>query len=355
MSRQPVPWRTLAKLAVFVAAAALATIIVTASLLNLSSQPQTGYSALFTNASGLQPGDFVDIAGVQVGTVTGVQLQGRVALVNFTADNDQQLTTTTHANVDYANLLGQQLIALEPGSKPGTPLSPGAQIPVSRTAPALDLTGIFNGFQPLFAALTPHQVNELTASIIQIFQGESGNVSNLVTQTASITENLAQRQQIIGEVIDNLSAVAGTLDAHDQRLGSMIDQFDGLVSGLAGERGQIGTTVDSLSGLTQAVSGLLSQSQPTLDQAINAVVSASHTAAQDQSGFDGVLANLPAFIETLVKVANSGSFLNVYICNLTINVQGTVNLNVLTGQPGLPLTLPSGPVGNQSVHTANCA
>ena len=77
MSRQPVPWRTLAKLAVFVAAAVLATIIVTASLLNLSSQPQTGYSALFTNASGLQPGDFVDIAGVQVGTVTGVQLQGR--------------------------------------------------------------------------------------------------------------------------------------------------------------------------------------------------------------------------------------------------------------------------------------
>ncbi len=70
------------------------------------------------------------------------------------------------------------------------------------------------------------------------------------------------------------------------------------------------------------MSGLLTKSQPTLDQAINAVVSASHTAAQDQSGFDGVLSNLPAFIETLDKVANSGSWLNVYICNLTLNVQG---------------------------------
>ena len=246
MSRQPVPWRTLAKLAVFVAAAVLATIIVTASLLNLRSEPQSGYSAVFTNASGLQPGDFVDIAGVQVGTVTGVQLQNRLALVHFTADSDQQLTTTTHANVDYANLLGQQLIALVPGSTPGRRLAPGAQIPPSRTAPALDLTGIFNGFQPLFSALTPRQVNELTASIIQIFQGESGNISNLVTQTASLTENLAQRQQLIGEVIDNLSAVAGTLDNHDQQLVTMIDQFDSLVTGLANERGQIGTTVDSL-------------------------------------------------------------------------------------------------------------
>jgi phospholipid/cholesterol/gamma-HCH transport system substrate-binding protein len=355
VSRQPVPWGTLAKLGVFVAVAVLATVIVTASLLNLRSEPQTGYTALFTDASGLQPGDFVDIAGVQVGTVTGVQLQGRLALVNFSADSDQRLTTTTHADVDYANLLGQQLIALVPGPTSGTPLAAGAQIPVSRTAPALDLTGIFNGFEPLFAALTPQQVNELTASIIQIFQGESGNVANLVTQTASLTENLAQRQQLIGQVIDNLSAVAGTLDAHDEQLVTMIDQFDNLVTGVANERGQIGTTIDSLSGLTQAVSGLLTESQPTLDQAINAVVSASHTAAQDQSGFDGVLSNLPAFIATLDKVANSGSWLNVYICNLTINVQGTVNLNVLTGQPSLPLTLPSGPVGNQSVHTANCS
>jgi phospholipid/cholesterol/gamma-HCH transport system substrate-binding protein len=206
----------------------------------------------------------------------------------------------------------------------------------------------------LFAALSPNQVNQLTASIIDVFQGESGTVSALVTQTAALTTNLAQRQQLIGQVIDNLSSVAGTLDAHDTQLVSMIDQFDGLVTGLAGERPQLGSAIDSFAGLSSAVSSLLSQSQPTLDQAINAVVSASHTAAQDQAGFDGVLANLPAFITVLDKVANSGSYLNVYICNLTIHVQGTIDANLLTGQPSLPLTLPSGPVGDQTQHTANC-
>ena len=92
----------------------LATVVVTASLLNLSSTPQAAYSATFTNASGLQPGDFVDIAGVAVGRVTGVRLQGTEALVNFTADDNQPLTTTTHVRVEYANLLGQQLLALVP-------------------------------------------------------------------------------------------------------------------------------------------------------------------------------------------------------------------------------------------------
>ncbi len=354
MSRQPVPWRTLSKLAAFVVVSVLATVIVISSLLNLSSSPTTGYAALFTNASGLQPGDFVDIAGVQVGTVTGVRLQGDEALVNFTADTDQPITTTTHANVDYANLLGQQLLSLQPGKVAGRPLRAGAVIPTSRTAPALDLTSIFNGFQPLFAALSPSQVNQLTASIIDVFQGESGTVSGLVTQTAALTENLAQRQQLIGTVIDNLSSVAGTLDTHDQQLVTMINQFDGLVTGLAGERTQLGSAVDSFSGLTTAASSLLGQSQPTLDQAINGLVSAAHTAAQDQSGFDATLSNLPAFISVLDKVADSGSYLNVYICNLTINVQGTIDVNVLTGQPSLPLSLPSGPVGDQSQHTANC-
>jgi phospholipid/cholesterol/gamma-HCH transport system substrate-binding protein len=354
MSRQPVPWRTISKLAVFLVVSILATVIVTSSLLNLSSSPRTGYTALFTNASGLQAGDFVDIAGVQVGTVTGVRLQGNQALVNFTADTSQPLSTTSRAVVAYANLLGQQLLSLQPGKKAGRPLRAGAVIPTSRTAPALDLTSIFNGFQPLFAALTPKQVNQLTASIIDVFQGESGTVSGLVTQTAALTENLAQRQDLIGQVIDNLSSVAGTLDTHDQQLVNMINQFDGLVTGLAGERDQIGSVVDSFNGLTTALGSLLTQSQPTLDQAINGLVSAAHTAAQNEAGFDATLANLPAFIATLDKVANSGSYLNVYICNLTIQVQGTINVNLLTGQPSLPLTLPSGPVGDQSQHTANC-
>ena len=355
MSHQPVPWRTLSKLALFVAISILATVIVTASLLNLSSKSQVGYAATFTNASGLQPGDFVDIAGVQVGTVTSVRLQADdTALVQFSADADQPVTTTTKAAIAYANLLGQQLLALEPGRTPGRQLAPGGMIPSSRTSPALDLTSIFNGFQPLFAALSPPQVNQLTASIIDVFQGESGTIAGLVTQTASLTSNLAQRQQLIGQVIDNLSAVAGTLDTHDSQLVNMINQFDGLVTNLAGERTQLGSAIDSVSGLTSAASSLLTQSQPTLDQAINAVVSAAHTAAQDQGGFDAVLSNLPSFIEVLDKVADSGSYLNVYICNLTINVQGTIDLNILTGQPGAPLTLPSGPVGDQSQHTANC-
>jgi phospholipid/cholesterol/gamma-HCH transport system substrate-binding protein len=354
MSRQPVPWRTLSKLTAFALVSILLTVVVTASLLNLKSNATDPYQAMFINSSGLQPGDFVDIAGVQVGAVTGVRLSGLRALVSFNLDTDQRLTSTTRIDIDYANLLGQQLLELVPGLKGGRRLAAGTIVPTARTAPALDLTSIFNGFQPLFNALSPQQVNELTASIINVFQGESGTIGGLVSQTAALTTNLVQRQQLIGDVVDNLSQVAGTLDTHNQQLVNMVDQFDSLVTVLAGERAQLGSTVVSLSGLTNAASGLLSQSQPSLDQSINGLIRASDTIAGDQAQIDGVLTGLPSFIATLDKISNSGSYLNVYICDLTINVIGKADLNVVTGNPGVPLTFPSGPVGDQSQHTANC-
>lgn len=348
------PWKILAKLGVFALVAVIATAVVTASLLNLSSKATRPFSALFTNASGLQPGDEVDIAGVQVGTVTGVRLSGLRALVSFTVDTDQRFASTTHVDIDYENLLGQQLLELVPGRSVGHQLAAGTTIPLSRTAPALDLTSIFNGFQPLFNALTPNQVNALTGSIINVFQGESGTIGDLVSQTTALTSNLVQRQQLIGAVIDNLDKVAGTLGTHNQQLVSMVDQFDGLVTGLAGDRSELGSTVTNLSGLTSTVSGLISQSEPSLDQAITGLISASHTVAGDQGELDGVLTGLPSFIATLDRISNSGSYLSVYICDLTINVQGTADLNPVTAVPSIPIRFPSGPVGDQSQHTANC-
>ena len=65
---------------------------------------------------------------------------------------------------------------------------------------------MFDGFQPLFSALSPGQVNQLAGSIIDVFQGESGTVSNIVAETATLTNNLADRQQVIDTLLTSLSS-----------------------------------------------------------------------------------------------------------------------------------------------------
>ena len=328
--------KVLLKLGVFLVFSLLLSGIVFSSLLASSTHKQVPYAADFTNASGLRAGNYVRIAGVQVGKITKVELRGTHARVSFKLDDDQQLTTTTGAAINYANLLGQRFVNLLPGEQPGSPLRRGSVIGMDRTTPGLDLTAVFNGFQPLFAALSPDEVNKLAGSVVQVFQGQSGTVESLFKQTAVITNDLAGRQQLIDSLLTNLSSLLTQVGAHDAQIGQLIDNFDSLVGNLADDKQQLGDAVSGLSQLTTGIGSLLQQAQPALDADINRLVTVTGTLKEQQGPLDAAVRGLPDLLTTFTKPLSSGSFLNAYLCNLTVNVsqRGVVN----TG-PTVPLSV----------------
>lgn len=332
--------RVLLKLGAFLVFSVVLSGIVFSSLLASSTHDQVPYSADFTNASGLRAGNTVRIAGVQVGKITEVELRGTHARVAFKVDDDQPLTTTTGAAINYANLLGQRFVNLLPGEQPGSPLRKGSVIPMDRTRPGLDLTAVFNGFQPLFAALSPDEVNKLAGSIVQVFQGQAGTVESLFKQTAVITGDLAARQQLIDSVLTNLSQLLTQVGAHDQQVGQLIDNFDSFVGNLADDRQQLGDAVTGLSRLTTGIGGLLAQAQPALDADIDRLVTVTGTLKDQQDALDGAVRGLPDLLTTFTKPLSSGSFLNAYLCNLTVNItqEGVVNSG-----PKVPVVLSLNP------------
>jgi phospholipid/cholesterol/gamma-HCH transport system substrate-binding protein len=351
---------TIVKVGVFTVVSLLITSIVISSLLDVNTKPATGYFAEFSNASGLQSGDTVRVAGVEVGKVSAVTLKDNHANVSFSVDNSQHLTTTTLAAIHFENLLGQRFLAILPGRAGGRPLPPGAVIPQSRTTPAIDLTAVFDGFQPLFSALSPNQVNQLAGSIVDVFQGESGTISNVVAETAALTNNLADRQQVIDTLLNSLSSLLDTVGVHDTQLGQLIGNFDTLVTGLANSRGEIGSAIDNLATAESTTSNLLNQAQPTLNEDIQTLSQAVQSLSANQKPLNGVLQGFPGLVGALAKVESSGSWINVYLCNLTINVSGQLDISLIpgqspTGQYPNPVTLPSGAIGDQSDHTASCS
>ena len=145
------------------------------------------------------------------------------------------------------------------------PLKDGATLGLDHTQSALDLTVLFNGFKPLFAALSPKDVNELSGNIISVLQGEGGNINSLLAKTASLTSTLADRDEVIGRTITNLNAVLGTVDAHDAALKQLIDQLQRFISGLAADRKTIGASLTNINSLT-ARDGRPAQGHPAVDQ-----------------------------------------------------------------------------------------
>jgi len=289
-----------------------------ATIANISFGDRSTYTAVFSDVTGLAKGQDVRIAGVRVGEITkiGIDKDRTSAIVDFRAARSSVLTRGTVASIKYRNLVGERYLALSQGPGPATPLRDGDMLARDHTRSALDLTVLFNGFKPLFAALSPKDVNDLSAEIISVLQGEGGNINSLLTRTASVTSTLADRDQIIGRTISNLNAVLGTVDAHDKALGALLDQLQRFVSGLAGDRVAIGSSLTNINNVAGATADLLTSGRPAIkaDVAHLGTLTALLNKPSNTAAFEKFLSTSPGKLETLTRTATYGSWFNFYLC-----------------------------------------
>ncbi|HWU33419.1 MAG TPA: MCE family protein [Marmoricola sp.] len=316
----------------FAAFALLLTAMVAGTLSRGALGSTHAYSALFTDASGLQSGDDVRIAGVRVGRVTDIKLDGKVARVSFDLQADERVYANTTAAIDYLNLMGQRYVNLRLSGTPGPTLSSGTTIPLNRTSVGLDLTAMFNAFRPLFQLIKPSDVNVLAGDIVQVLQGEGGAIQDLVNQTAQMTKTLANRDQVIGAVITNVSAVMQTVSSQRTEVAAIITQLNGLTSTVAQHRDEITSTIDAAQGLVTSVSGLVNALKDPLNADVSSLAAWATSFAKQTPKLAQALSDTQLLLLTYIKTLGLGSYLNTYVCNSLIQLGNAPaqNANVST-------------------------
>jgi phospholipid/cholesterol/gamma-HCH transport system substrate-binding protein len=328
----------LIKSVIFIAVTATLTAVLGISIAHTGVSGTTGYQAVFTDVTGLTVGDDVDIAGVRVGDVTSISVyQTNLALVGFAVQAGRVLPASVTATIRYLNLVGQRYIELGQGAGPhGSVLRPGGTIPLAQTTPALDLTALFNGFQPLFQALSPTDVNELASEIIQAFQGESPDIDALVLTIGSLTTALATKDQVIDQVIGNLNSVLKTITSRGNELAGLVTTLQQLVSGLAADRQPIGSAISAISSLNSATAGLLQVGRQPLSDDITQLGQLAGNLAANSGTVNTFLENLPVKMADIARLASYGSWLNFYLCAATVT--GVSNALGGPAPAGVPVT-----------------
>ncbi|HTF49626.1 MAG TPA: MCE family protein [Pseudonocardia sp.] len=315
------------KLAIFTVVTVLFTGVLAATIANTGFGRGSGYTAIFTDASGLQQGDDVRMRGVKIGQVTSLRIQdNQYAAVDFQVESSRVLPALVTATIKYRNLIGQRYISLDTGTPAAgqtSTLPVGGTIPLARTRPALNLTELFNGFHPLFQALSPDEVNKLSYEIIQVFQGEGPTVESLLASTASLTNTLADRDEVIGRVIDNLNTVIGTVSARAPELSQLISTLQQLVSGLNEQRRPIGSAVDAIGELTKSTAGLVEDARPPLRSDIDQLRQLAGTLNDNAPTIDRAITNWGPKLDKLVRSVSYGSWFNFYMCQ----IEGQVSVN----------------------------
>jgi phospholipid/cholesterol/gamma-HCH transport system substrate-binding protein len=293
-----------------------------------------GYTAEFSNASGLRAGQFVRASGVEIGKVESVELAdgGQRVKVNFNVDRTLPLFQSTTAQIRYQDLIGNRYLELQRGDGEGADrvLPPGGFIPLSRTQPALDLDALIGGFKPLFKALDPDKVNNIASSIVTVFQGQGGTINDILDQTASLTSALADRDQAIGEVITNLNTVLATTVKHQKEFDQTVNNFEVLITGLKNRADPLAAATANISNAAGTLGDLLADDRPLLKDTFAKLETVQQPLVDKQQDLDALLTKLPNSLKLIGRAGGIyGDFFNFYLCDLTLKLNGL--------QPGGPV------------------
>ena len=312
-------WRLL----IFLTACAFGTF----ALLTVFAQFRFGdnktYFAEFTNVSGLKSDDMVRIAGVEVGKIENISFNSDSTVrVEFGTDDTVVITEGTRAAVRYDNVIGGRYLALEEGTGGLTALPPGATIPPERTQPALDLDSVIGGFKPLFRALDPAQVNALSGQLISVLQGQGATIGSFLQQAAAVTHTLADRDVLIGQVIDNLNVVLGSLGGQTDRLDTAVTSLSELVHGLAERRVDVSNALAYTDAAAGSLADLLARSREPFTKVIHETDRTTSIAVSDRDYLDTLLNTLPDKYRALGRQGMYGDFFSFYLCDLILKVNG---------------------------------
>jgi phospholipid/cholesterol/gamma-HCH transport system substrate-binding protein len=314
---------TLWRLAIFTVVCVLGAFVLIAIFAQLRFQQEKTYNAVFTTVSGLRDNSFVRIAGVEVGKVKKITIEDdATALVTFSADDTVVLTQGSRAVVRYDDLIGGRYLALEEGAGDTKQLPAGGTIPLERTAPALDLDALIGGFRPLFRALDPAQVNALSGQLVAAFQGQGPTIGSILTQTAALTNTLADRDALIGQVVVNLNTVLGSLGDHSDKFGTAIDSLSQLVHGLESRKHDISNGLAYADAAAGSIADLLAQARPPLQKTVQETDRAAAVVVADHEYFDDLLKTLPEAYRVLGRQGLNGDFFSFYLCDLVLKVNG---------------------------------
>ena len=308
-----------------VSAFAVVMLLVAAGLVVIFGEfrfaPTHTYRAVFEDASRLKGGNDVRIAGIPVGSVEDLKLTpDNNVEVTFSVDKRYQMYTSTKAVIRYENLVGDRYLEIQSGPGELRKVPPGGNI--QHTEPALDLDALLGGLRPLLKGVSGNKINEISNAIIELLQGQGGALSDLLSSTGSFSQTLADRYQVISEVIHNLNTVLTTVDEKSAQFDASIDQLQKLVTGLAEGRDPIAGAIPPLASAASDLTDLLQESRRPIQGVIENLRPLATEMDNRKVEINRVIEPLAENYLRLNALGAYGAYFNIFFCSVRIKFNG---------------------------------
>jgi phospholipid/cholesterol/gamma-HCH transport system substrate-binding protein len=286
---------------VVMAAAILAILLLNRSLFS------SGYTidAQFTNAAGISHGTSVMVAGVNVGSVSSVKVNGNEVDAQLTVNNGVQLPHITRAAVEVETLLGVVDVTLEPVSGWNDPLKSGATI--TDTSVPTEFYQLQNTAHTLLSKSNAQALNNLVTSLATITQDKQKQVAQIISGLGALTTTVDQRSGQVSSLIDSANSLSSTLAGRDQQLLSVVNNLDTVSTGLANNDQALSNLITNVDSMASQTNSLVKQDSPALNSLLASLHSDLGVVSQHQDDLAEGVSYLGSALKGFQSIAYSGS------------------------------------------------
>ncbi len=296
---------------------------------NASSLPLIGggtaYSAAFTEAGGIRPDDDVRVAGVKVGKVTGVDLEGDHVRVDFVVTVPPPLGSRTAASIRMKTVLGEKYVALDPSGSGS--LNPDVQIPTSRTVSSYDVIDAFSDLTTTTERIDTDQLARSLSVIATEFKDSPEHVRAALDGLSRLSRTVAGRDEQLSTLLERANHVTGLLKSRNDQVARLVNDADLLMGELAKRRDEIRTLFTNTSALAQQLTGLARDNRAQLRPALDELDQALSLLQKHDTDLQRTIQAMAPFTRVYANTLGTGRWFDTWVSNLVVPV----------GTPGLGL------------------
>jgi phospholipid/cholesterol/gamma-HCH transport system substrate-binding protein len=270
------------------------------------------YSAYFAEAGGLKTGAAVQVAGLRVGAVDSIDLDGPRVLITFKVDKDVQLGDRSEAAVKTKSLLGAKILEVTPRGDG----SLSAPIPLERTTPAYQLPDALGDLATTISGLNTNQLNDSLATLAQTFQNTAPDLQAAVAGAARFSETLNERDAQLRGLLEDANKATTVLAQRSEEVVSLIADTNAVLTQLQTQSAALDHLAGNISALSQQVSGLIADNRDTLKPALDKLNGVLAIIDNHKGQIQKSIKLLNSYAMTLGESVASGPYFRAIVANL---------------------------------------
>jgi len=291
------------------------------ALLSVSNFGTNSYTAVVEHTAGLRTGENVEVHGVQVGKVTGIELDEDQVVVEFVVDSDISLGSRTTATVKVATLLGSHYLEVDPQ---GSGELADGRIPLERTAVPYNLQDVLEQGAGALEELDPEVLAEALTAVAGTLGASKQEIGPALEGVARLSEVVATRSDQAGELLTSARSVTDQLSESSEDLVTLMGQTNLVVSEVTARRDAIHRLLVETAELSDALSAIVASTEGRLGPALRDVNDVLDFLNNQDEKLTRVLDVMAPAVRYVANATGNGPWLDLLVNEPAIPADDTV-------------------------------